>query len=75
VGGSSGRAREHRGVVVELVDEKAAPDRNLRRLATGMCSGGGRTRWRSTLHGAPRLPVLDTTLVRRMEDGTTALGA
>jgi hypothetical protein len=44
VGEAGHRAREHRGVVVELVDEKAAPNKDLRQPATGRCSGSGRTR-------------------------------
>jgi hypothetical protein len=70
VGGASGRAREHRGVVVELVDEKAAPERDPRPMM-GRCLGGGRTQRCSMLRGAPQLLVLGW----RTGDGAAALGA
>jgi hypothetical protein len=75
VGGAGGQAREHRGIAVELMDEKVAPDRDPRQPAIWRCSGHGRTQWRSMLRGAPRLLALDAALARRMEDGAAALGA
>jgi hypothetical protein len=35
VGGTSGQAGEHRGVMVKFMDVQAAPDGGLSRLSTG----------------------------------------
>jgi hypothetical protein len=43
MGGTGGRARGHRGIVVELGDEMAAPDKDLRWPASGRCSDGDNT--------------------------------